>query len=680
MNRRDQAHPPLPDMVWSDTYEMWLDKDTRSDAQKQKDEQIAMNVENIKSDKLEALLRKASDAYYNDTPIMSDKEFDDLCAALASIDPNNKFIKEIGAPVVVGVWPKIKHKYVMGSQDKVKTKEDFLKWAANKSELVITDKLDGSTLVLTYKDGRLVSAATRGDGIEGEEIFDNAIKMQNVKEHIEGFSGVLRGEMILEKSAFDTIFKPLGYKNPRNAANGIAREKVSAVLCLVQNIMVIYFDVIAEIKPRGQEIAMLSTEIEKENFVRKAGLKYVYIRGPYNNPEDAWKQFEIRVSQRPTLGYEVDGMVVKMNDLPKQAQLGDLNGRPRGQIAIKYEAQSKETTVLDIQWQVGQNGRISPVAIVEPTDIGGVTIARCTLNNKDYIKALGVSVGSKVTLTRFNDVIPGISASIAPGTGATNAPTTCPICSGKLESEGAYIFCPMIDCQGKTIGALNAWIKATKLKGVGPAVLSGLIDLGIDNPYKLVTADRENFHDACKGEKNGDKVYQQVMSATNMDLATFLYALNVPHVGEINARRIAKHFGTIQAIMTATVDDLALVPGIKTTSDEIKQSLIEKTQLINNLIGHVQINGTSGIGPLSGHSFCVTGELWAGREEIQDLMRSKGAEVKNSVSKDLTFLVTDDPNSGTSKNKKAQQYGVKIINGNTLKALLEDQIKVEAIK
>lgn len=672
MNRRDKNNPPIPNMVWSDKYQMWLDKDTRSEKQKEEDKELVMKLDDPKyrAERLEILLRKASDAYYNDAPIMSDKEFDDTCDMLRSWDPDNKFLKEIGAPIKIGAWPKIKHKYVMGSQDKVKTKEAFLKWAENKTNFVITDKLDGSTLVLTYKDGQLISAATRGDGSEGEEILVNALQMANVQERIEGFTGVLRGEMILEQKIFDLVFNPLGYKNPRNAANGVAREKSSE---LVQYIKVVYFDVLSD-------VLKFSTEIDKENFIRKSGLSYVFIRGPYVNPEDVWKQFEIRVNQRPTLGYEVDGMVVKINDIAKQAELGNLNGRPRGQVAIKFEAQSKETTISDIQWQVGRNGRISPVAMVEPTDIGGVTISRCTLNNKDYIKALNVSVGSKITLTRFNDVIPGISAGLTPGNGATNEPTTCPTCKGKLEKEGAYLFCPMLDCQGKTIGSLSAWIRATKFKGIGPAVLSALIDLGIDNPAKLMSADRENFHDACKSEKNGDKIYQQIKDLVNMDLATFLYGLNVTHVGEINAKRIAKHFGTIEAVIAATVDELAQVPGIKTTSDEIKESIQEKLSVITNLLKHIKINGTAGQGPLSGVSFCITGELWAGREEIQELMRSKGAEVKNNVSKDLSFLVTNDPSSGTSKNKKAKDYGIKIISGTTLKDLLDDKIKIESIK
>jgi DNA ligase (NAD+) len=616
----------------------------------------------ITADKLETLLRKASASYYAGTPQMSDQEFDKLCDELRAMDPDNAFLKEIGAPVQVGAWPKVKHQYVMGSQEKCKTKEEFTKWAADKGPLVITDKLDGSTLVLTYKDGKLVSAATRGDGVEGEEVLENALKMQNVKGELNGFTGVLRGEVILDQATFDKHFAPVGYKNPRNAATGIVREKEST---LANHLKVIYFDVIAD---------NLKTECDKYTVVTKLGLKFAHIRGPYSDPEDVWRQFELRTLERPALGFEIDGMVVKMDDLAAQQALGDLNGRPRGQIAIKFEAQTKIAAISDIQWQVGRNGRISPVAILEPVDIGGVTITRCTLNNRDYIKALNVSVGAKVTVARMNDVIPAIINTVVTGAGYTNEPLICPTCKGSLEREGAYLFCPMIDCQGKTIGNLNIWIRATKIKGIGPAVLSALIDLGVDDPAKLMKADREKFHDACKSEKNGDKLYQQVSGLTEMDMATLLYGLNVPHVGEINSRRIAKHFSSMDKLMAASVEELEVVPGVKTTAKAIWFGLDARKSTINELMSCIKITGTSGIGPLSGISMCITGELWAGRDEIHDLMRAKGAEVKTGVSKDLTFLVTDDPGSGSSKNKKAVQYGVKIISGDTLKALLEGQL------
>lgn len=620
-----------------------------------------MNIENLPIQSLVDLLKSASDSYYNNTPLMTDAEYDALIDQLKVIDPNNDFLKVIGAPVT-GAWPKVKHAYMMGSQDKVKTHDEFMAWAKDKGSLVITDKMDGSTIVLTYKDGKLVSGVTRGDGEEGEDITPNVLRMQNVKSEIEDFTGVLRGEVMIDISTFNQHFAPAGYKNPRNAANGIARDKSNSAL--VPHIKVSYFDVIME-----GGFPEPDTEIAKENFIRKAGLKYVFIRGPYEDHEAAWKQFEDRTAIRPTLDWEIDGMVVKINDLAEQQKLGDLNGRPRGQVAIKFEAQSKESTIKDIQWQIGRNGRISPVAILEPTDIGGVTITRCTLNNRDYIKALNISIGARVLVTRNNDVIPGITKLVTAGNGITNEPTNCPTCNGTLETDGAYLLCAMLDCQGKVIGDLAIWIRATKIKGVGPNVLAALIDAGVDDAYKFMAAEREKFHDACKSEKNGDKLYEQVKALTEMDVATLLYGLNIPHCGEINSRRIEKHFGTLDAVRAAGPDELSKVPGIKTTADEIFAAILAKTMLINDLAKVIKFKTQAAKGPLAGKSFCITGELSLGRDSVHDWIRSKGGEVKTSVSKTLDYLVTNDTTSGSSKNKKAADLGVKIINEDDLKKL-----------
>jgi DNA ligase (NAD+) len=616
---------------------------------------------------LETKLREASNAYYNSSPLLSDEEFDKLRDELESLDPNNKFLKEIGARIQTGAWPKIKHKHFMGSQDKVKTKEEFQKWAEGKSKVVLTDKLDGSTIAITYHNGQLVNAVTRGDGTEGEDITTNVLKMKNVQEFMPGFSGTLRGEMMLTLSTFNTHFQPKGYKNARNAANGVARDKSGSDL--VPHIKVLYFDVITTLEQKS--------ELDKKKTVEKYNLEYVRCKGPYT-VDELWKAFEKVTQERPTLDWEIDGVVVKINALSEQQNLGDLNGRPRGQVAIKFTSQSEETLLKNIDWQVGKNGRITPVAILEPVHIGGVTIARCTLNNRDYIDRLNVSVGATVVITRNNDVIPGVSGVTKPGSGDTNEPTKCPSCDEKLERDGAYIFCPMIDCQGRTVGNLNAWIRATKLKGVGSTALSGLIDIGVDDPAKLMAADRTKFHQACNSEKNGDKIHQQVQDLNKeMDLATFLYGLNIHHLGEINSRRVAKELGTLEKILAASAIELSQIPGIKGTADKIRNALVEKKDLIEKLENLVTIKGSVGVGPLSGVSACITGELWEGREKIHEKMCEKGMEVKTGVTKDLDFLVTNTPNSGTSKNKKAEKYKVKIITGDQLKGLLEGTTEVK---
>lgn len=613
-------------------------------------------------DKVEALaqqLQDASDAYYNTgTPVMSDADFDSLVEQLRKLAPDHSFLKTVGA-VTVGAWPKMKHKHAMGSQDKVKTKEEFLKWAEGKGKLVITDKLDGSTIALYYKSGQLMDAVTRGDGLEGENITPNVLRMLNVKDNIPDFSGTLRGEMVISLSNFEKYFKPLGYKNPRNAANGVARDKSNSEL--IKYIKVIYFDVIHQ---------DMVSETAKEGFIADQNLEYVFQAGPCL-AGNAWSYFEERATKRANLDYEIDGMVAKIQNLEEQHALGDLNNRPRGQIAIKFTAQAKETVIKDIQWQVGKNGRISPVAIVVPVDIGGVTITRVTLNNRDYIKTLGVSVGATVIVTRNNDVIPGITSVSHPGTGETNEPTKCPTCSEILEVEGAYLLCVQTDCQGKTVGGLVTWFRATKILGVGPAVLRELIDMGVDDPVKLYGATQEDFAKACKSDKNGQKLYQQIKASREVTLSTLLYGLNLPHLGEINCRRVEKYFGSLDKLLDAPLGEYEAMPGVKTTAKTIHEAIQQKAPLIRRLVGEgfLEIKTLNAQGPLAGKSFCITGELSEPRDTVQEWIRSNGGEIKTGVSKNLEYLVTNDTTSGSSKNKKAAALGVKVIDEATLRAM-----------
>ncbi|MEM3097498.1 MAG: NAD-dependent DNA ligase LigA [Nitrososphaerales archaeon] len=612
-------------------------------------------VERIKE--LERLLRVASDRYYNAEPIMEDHEFDRLCDELAALDPGNEFLKEIGAHIATSVWPKVKHKYIMGSQDKVKTKDEFYKWADGKGPFVITDKLDGSSIAITYQDGHIISAVTRGDGVEGEDITVNVMRMKNVRP-IDGFSGVIRCEMIIGLSDFNNYFKPLGYKNPRNAANGIARDKSHSHL--VDYINVIPFDVMG---------VPFRTELEKAEFIRKHGLEYVFIKGPFD-AEQVWHEFEQRALDRPALSFEVDGVVVKVNDIAAQASYGVSNGRPRGQVAIKYSSQSKETTINDIHWQVGMNGIISPVAILDPIDIGGVTISRCTLNNRDYISKLGISVGARVVVTRNNDVIPGISKVVSHGTSNTNEPKHCPSCGRAVQYKGAYIICTTTNCYSKVVGNLNAWIRATKINGIGPSILHKLIDLGITDVAKFVSMSIDVLELATGSRKIAQKIYEQIKRC-NVDLQTLLYGLNVPHVGEINGRKLAAHFGSIDKIRNASIDDIAAVPGIKTMAEEIWAALKERSTILDELSKTIHINANASSdnisnGPLSGKSFCITGELSKPRAIIHELITSYGGKVKNDVSRDLDYLVMANMNSTSSKAEKARKYGVRCIDENCL--------------
>lgn len=351
-------------------------------------------------------LTDASNAYYAGSPVMDDAEFDTLRDELEKLDPTNAFLKVVGAPVQVTVWPVQKHSRTIGSLAKVKhdEKADFLKWAKGKGDLILSEKLDGITIVATYKKGKLIHAVTRGNGAEGENITPNFIKMQNIKEDLDArFTGELRGEILLEKSLFNKHFVPLGYRNCRNAAAGKARDKKGkrGDNDLVVHLKVVWFQAV---------VPGLKTKLDEFKLIQQLGLQHVTYARFFDKrtPDDLWDRFE--EYRRDKLDYLIDGLVVDCNDLSLHKKLGMVGGRPKAALAIKFESEGGITTINDITWQAGLTGRMCPVAEVEPINLAGATIARVTLNNLDYIKQLDVAIGDRVMVIRSNDVIPKITA------------------------------------------------------------------------------------------------------------------------------------------------------------------------------------------------------------------------------------------------------------------------------
>jgi len=611
--------------------------------------------DNMNSNEIAELLKKASDAYYGGgAPIMSDQEFDALRDRLLALDPSNPFLRQVGAPIKLSAWPKKKHDYHMGSLSKVNVSEEYLNWAKGKDGLVqVSHKLDGSTIALTYDRGKLLHAVTRGDGDEGEEITPNVLQMANVKESLSiPFSGVLRGEMILSKSVFATHFSPKGYKNPRNAANGCARDKKGNGL--LKHIQVIYFDL-----KSSSDLKSLTSEELKEKFVRSMGLEFVSCA--YMGIDKVWAYFES--FDRGSLPHEIDGLVVKLCDMSSQEAFGVVDGRPKGQIAIKFEAETATTKLNSITWQVGLSGRITPVAELEPIDLGGVTISRSTLNNLDYINALGVEIGDIVEVARLNDVIPGIVKVVSKSNSGQgiNLPTTCPTCNSVLERDGAYIICPFTECAGAVFGDMVTWIKTHGMLGFGRVIISELIERGITTPDKLYTAWHSTLMEATGSPKIAEKLKAAIEQTRSVTLDKFLAGFNIPHLGKTNSKRLAKKFGTYDSVMAATVSDLEEVEGIKTTAKKIHDGLHTKKSLMERVMKEVKIQTLEDSGPLKGKSFAMTGLRNIDGKDVAELISSNGGEVKSGVSKGLDFLIIKDPNSTSNKAEKARQYGTVLI-------------------
>jgi DNA ligase (NAD+) len=341
--------------------------------------------------------------------------------------------------------------------------------------------------------------------------------------------------------------------------------------------------------------------------------------------------------------------------------MGSQDNRPKGAVAFKFPAVKKTTVLKAVEWGRGLTGRISPVGILNPVNLGGTTVTRVSLCNLDEIKRLGVAIGDTVMVSRRNDVIPKVEAVVtqAPDRKAIDIPEKCMECGESLGREGVYLICANLDCQGETYGNLMTWLKTVGIKGIGPAVLREMIGLGITDPAKLHLAPREIYNIAAKSEKTGEKLFEVVRAVKSIRLGTFLSALNIKSLGTTNGQRLEKEFKTLDAVMGCSIEQLEKIPGIKTNAKLMHAGLTAKVELIEQLASIVDIDSLEMSGPLAGISVCITGELSVPRPKLGEWIRSLGGEVKSGVSAGLTYLVTNEPNSGSAKNKRADDLKIR---------------------
>ncbi len=362
-------------------------------------------MENSDLQKLVEEIKAAKDAYYNLNPIISDEEYDAKLNLLKKVQPEHQEVKSVGAPVPsISVWEKVQHEIPMGSLNKANSVDEFMNWCSrvNKDDYFITHKIDGSSMELVYEEGDLKRCVTRGDGNIGEDVTENLYKCPSIPKNIKERDGkvIIRGEMVMLKSTFDELYKE-EYANPRNTAAAKVREKKNGGKDCV-NLKFIGYKVLSVSSPK--------TMIETMDWLKNHGFQVpsFYINGSINEMKLA---YENTVEKRNQIEYEIDGMVISVNNIE---ELEDLGGGlyPEGQIAWKFESEKSQTTVCDVEWGVGLTGRITPVAIVEPVSIGGVEITSISLHNLKFFSELKLFKGCRVIVSRRNDVIPYIEKNL----------------------------------------------------------------------------------------------------------------------------------------------------------------------------------------------------------------------------------------------------------------------------
>ena len=619
---------------------------------------------------LEVLIQKHQKAYYNGEAEISDFEFDKLWDELKEIDPQNKILQKVGADSVT--FSKIKHVMPMGSQEKAANPEQFLSWAQKHvyDEYFVEYKLDGASLELQYNHGILVNAVTRGDGEIGDDITANAKKMQGVISslYLDGklidFTGGIRGEVIMTHQVHKEKFPDKA--NCRNAANGLMKRKDG------QGSEFLNLIVYDALETNGN--VFFEDEEQKINWLNKSGFNVVPLK-ICKNPQEVILYRASVMENRKQLDFDIDGLVVKERFI----NLDDaFRSRPDRQIAFKFSLEEAVSVVRQIEWSIS-GVTYTPVAIFDEVELNGTKVQRASLANPDTLRELGVQIGSRVVVVKRGEIIPKIE-SLAPSLDGdiltpVEFPHKCEVCQTELIDEGSRLYCPNKKCSKRILHQLLKWQQIVDIRDLGETLITSLFNdkkvTSISDIYKLTVEDLVPYflnEESISSEKESlgaKKVYNSIQNHRTVKLSTFIAGFDIEGVGESLAEKLIEAgFDSLQKLLDATVDEIANVYGFaqimaQTIVEGLKEQASEMNYLVNSQLVTIQ---TSVAGKLSGKSFCFTGELKTmKRQDAENLVKQNGGSTKSSVTKDLSFLVTNDVSSGSSKNQKAAKFGVPVI-------------------
>ncbi len=636
-----------------------------------------------------------------DEPEISDAEYDQIYDQLKALEEEHPELitpdsptQRVGAPAS-GRFQKVQHLTPMGSLEKVTTDEALEKWAEDVRKRLATDepvayvtepKIDGLAINLTYEDGLLTRGATRGDGVQGEDVTVNLRTIPSVplKMRGNGLPAVaeVRGEVYMPLSGFSELnarVAELGQKlapNPRNAAAGSLRQKDSSITASRPLAVWMYGLGAAE----GVE---LGTHWETLEWLRDHGFRTNPFSERHESIEAVAEVCRLWETKRLDLDYEIDGFVIKVDSFDQQRRLSDLHGRPRWARAYKWAPMTAETKLNGIHIRVGRTGALNPWAALEPVEVGGVTVSTATLHNEEDINRKDIREGDNVIVQRAGDVIPQVVGPVLPhkrGTKPFKMPEKCPLCGAKIvKPEGEAMHrCPNPKCESRGLETLINWV--WDIDGVGEQAIRRLWREGIvtsmPDLYRL-TREQLMELDGYGEISAGNAVASIEESKKNFKLHRILAGLNIPQTGWVTARNLAAHFRLIDGLMKATQEEIQEVEGIgpdraeaiaEWFSDEENRKLVEELRELGlNFEAREELKPIEG--SLSGQTYVITGTLESfTREEAAAALEAKGAKVANSVSKKTAgVIVGEEPGS---KLQKAQQAGVPILDEKALKSLL----------
>jgi len=629
---------------------------------------------------LESLITRYQKSYYNGEGEISDAEFDKLWDELKTLDPQNAILHRVGADS--GNFAKVRHIMPMGSQEKAADPEQFLAWAVKHDydQYLVEYKLDGASLELQYENGYLKRAVTRGDGTIGDDITANAKKMHGVAAAIfkDGqlvpFTGGIRGEVIMTHSVHKEHFPDKA--NCRNAANGLMKRKDGEGS---EYLTLIVYDALST---DGK--SFFTNEEEKIRWLMDCGfnvVKLVICRSAERVIAYRAKVME----DRKNLEYDIDGLVIK----ERVINLADASrARPDRQIAFKFSLEEAVTTLRQVEWS--QSGATyTPVAIFDEVELNGTKVQRASLANPDTMRNLGVKIGSHVVVVKRGEIIPKIESVVEEKDLETSEipfPCTCEVCGTKLVDEGSRLYCPNKKCSKRILHQLLKYQQIVDIRDLGETLITSLFNdkrlQSVSDIYSLQVEDlipyflNEESMEADKKSLGAEKVYNSIQSHRKMKLATFVGAFDIEGIGETSAQKLVDAgFNSLEKLLEAHADQISAVYGFADImAKTIVEGLAENADEMRNLTssGIIEIEAEGG-GLLAGKSFCFTGELnTMKRADAEQLVKKNGGSTKSSVTKDLSYLVTNDTASGSSKNVKAAKLGIPVITEEEFLKLLEN--------
>lgn len=639
------------------------------------------------------VLNKASKAYYaEDIEIMSNAEYDALYDELLMLEEKTGTVLA-GSPTVnvgyeaVDNLPKETHESPMLSLDKTKDREALRDWL-NGHEALLSWKLDGLTIVLTYENGTLSKAVTRGNGEVGEVVTNNAKTFINLPHKI-AYKGklIIRGEAVISYDDFNKINEEIPeegakYKNPRNLCSGSVRQ-LNNEITAKRNVRFIAFNYVSQ----GGSDTDFKLRSEQFDFLKKQGFEVVeYHKVTEDSILDKISYFAKMVANYPIPS---DGLVLTYNDIEYGRSLGRTAKFPRDSIAFKWADETANTHLIDMEWSPSRTGLINPVAIFEPVELEGTTVSRASVHNVSIVKSLMLGIGDEISVYKANMIIPQIKENFTKS-GNLTIPKFCPACSEKtqIKNENGVetLYCVNEACPAKQIKRFSLFVSrdAMKIDGLSEATLEKFISVGfikkLSDIYKLA----EHKEAICNMDGFGDKSYEKLIASIEKSrdvlLPNLIYALGILNVGLSNAKIICKAFDyDIEKIKNATVEEIAVTDNI---GDVIATSVFdffhdsEKLSEFNELVNELNIlipekkETNSNIG---GKTFVITGSLntYENRNALKDLIESLGGKVAGSVSAKTDYLINNDVTSNSSKNKKAKELNVQIISEEDFNELIK---------